>query len=124
MQNTSWWKGPAFLQLPADSLPDDNTAEDDIVCKELTKNPPQPTHALAVPSTAVPQLEEVLDCNRFGNFNGLIRVTAYVYRFVNSLMKRGASHHSTVQLCPDELCEAETYWVSHVQSQKFPKELQ
>ena len=123
LQSTSWWEGPAFLQ-PADSWPDDNTAEDDIVCKELAKNPPQPTHALAVPSTAVPQLEEVIDCNRFGNFNRLIRVTAYVYRFVNSLRKRGASHHSTVQLCPDELCKAETYWVSHVQSQKFPKELQ
>jgi len=128
-QATTWWDGPAFLQLPSDAWPDENITadhEDDVVCKELARHPSQPTHVLIVPSSTASQLEKVIDCSRFGNLNRLVRVTAYVYRFVNALRKAVSSCHTRrdLQLHPDELHEAETLWVRHVQFQMFPKELQ
>jgi len=40
----------------ADVWPDENATEDDVACKDLARNPPQP-------STTVPQLREIIDSN-------------------------------------------------------------
>ena len=59
--------------------------------KELVKTPHQETHVFAaIQGNVIINLMNIIDCERFSDFNFLLRVTARVLRFVE--MIRGGDH--------------------------------
>ena len=56
----------------------------EIIEAELVKNPMLSTHAMIISNTQIPtvNLDEIIQCTKFSTFNRLMRVTAYVLRFV------------------------------------------
>ena len=84
--------------------------------------------------TVDPQIRDiaaVVDCQRFSSKVRLVRVTAYVIRFINrlkSMVKRtreqslsSLPHHNN--LSADEIVNAENMWIQCVQERSFIKEL-
>ena len=60
---------------------------------------------------------EVIDVARFGDLKKLLRVTAYVCRFVTNLkLRRKGDEFVVGQLRVAEICEAEKMWVRCEQS--------
>ena len=53
----------------------------------------------------------------------LLRVTAYVIRFVNNLKTSQQSQQNLKELRADELKNAETLWIKSVQASAFIEEL-
>jgi len=100
---------------------------DDIVSKEIMKNPPSTTHVLTVSGKSSVKLDTVIDVMRFSKLNLLLRVTARVFHFV-TILKHWATNNkqsiSNRELSPEELNNAEFHWLRHVQSHLFKCEYQ
>ena len=64
----------------------------------------------------------VINIARYSNLMKLLRVTAYVLRFINSLKKRQVDSQNSKQvLCVGGIEAAEKVWIVHMQD-KFQKE--
>ena len=86
LNNALWWEGPPFFCLPDSEWPGEvMSATDESINKELRKNPPSTTHALAVNSGSIYKLDIIFDVKRFSKLNLLFRVTARVFRFITNL---------------------------------------
>ena len=95
-QERLWLKGPDFLFQSEDQWPTnpekgtiDN--DDDILC-EAVKGPTDVVRSLPANTSEEPKviranISAVIDIDRFGNPKKLLRVTAYVLRFVNAVKK-------------------------------------
>ena len=104
-----WWDGPPWLRLTETAwpvrpvlAPDSDPAEEKV--SMLT--------VLGTPS-ALPIIDSV------SNFTRLIRVTSWVFRFVDNC--RGGS--SRKPLSVDELTRAERYWITVAQRSVFSEEI-
>ena len=90
--NPTWWNGPSFLCLPEDEWPQDQpTLEtNEPALAELVKNPPEVTHVLTTSRDHLTQinLSQIINCDRFSTLDRLLRVTAYVLKFVRNIKKR------------------------------------
>ena len=90
--NPTWWNGPSFLCLPEDEWPQDEpTLEtNESALAELVKNPPEVTHVLTTSRDHLTQinLSQIINCDRFSTLDRLLRVTAYVLKFVRNIKKR------------------------------------
>ena len=103
-----WRNGPEFLYMPEESWP----------CEE-----PSADHNNDDPEKRKFQVNvaevnpEIIDCEKFSKWRHLIRVTAYVLRFIKNLKARYSSSKmpASEQLSPAELNEAEYYWVKKAQ---------
>ena len=74
------------------------------------------------------KLHEVIDCTRYSNLNKLLRVTAYVLMFKNSLQrnrsKRGECPFANKgQLTGDDINAAEALWLRSIQASSFLAEM-
>ena len=74
-------------------------------------------------------ISKVISCDRYSSLNRLVRVTAYVLRFVKNLRNRirnnsPAPEASTRELTSAEVSAAESLWVKSVQSMSFAKEIE
>ena len=130
--NSLWWNGPSFLKLTEDKWPmSEVPPTSKIVEAELVKNPMPSTHAMVTSNIQVPtvNLEEIIQCTKFSTFNKLMRVTAYVLRFVKRLrqlapLSRSSDNvHHRILPSADELCLAETYWIQSIQAKSFASEM-
>ena len=130
----SWWNGPQFLQLTEDNWPNISVFES---CEEaqleMMKTPVSRSFITSL-TTAVassyPMIHESIDCKRYSSLNKLLRVTAYVLRFVNKLKKHITDHNlyrpdhsSSFVLGAEEINLAELYWVRSIQFNNFQTEL-
>ena len=103
-----WRNGPEFFYKPEESWP----------CEE-----PSADHSNDDPEKRKVQVNvaevnpEIIDCEKFSKWRRLIRVTAYVLRFIKNLKARCSSSKmpASEQLSPAELNEAEHYWVKKAQ---------
>ncbi len=80
-----WWYGPTFLMNGKESWPEQLTCEDEGQDTVLELRNPKPTVMSAVVGTDVQQeqnLENVLDPSKYSKLDKLLRITAYVRRFV------------------------------------------
>ena len=95
LKNTLWWNGPSFIAHPVINItePKDICVEEAEV--ELIKNPVTLTQVLISQGQSnellVPSLSNIVDCTRYSDFDKLLRVTAYVLRFVKRL-RRAVNH--------------------------------
>ena len=92
MSNSLWWNGPPFLQRPEEEWPEVSIKKeiDEGTEVEMVKHAKQVTRVLV--GTEDPQIRDiaaVVDCQRFCSKVRLVRVTAYVYSFHQSVKEHG-----------------------------------
>ncbi|XP_071827786.1 uncharacterized protein [Apostichopus japonicus] len=105
-----WITGPSFLCQPQTEWPH----------QEVQTQTGVDEKRKIFQIATVTSKSDVIDCKRFSSWRKLIRVTAYVQRFLSHLKLRchkddNASRPETVTLTPSELERAEMYWVQEAQ---------
>ena len=124
-QLEGWWqRGPDFLYLPESEWPHGTTdykkeAKD---VEEITSSEYRKVFAV---NATTDSTEKIIDCRKFSEWRKLIRVTAYVLRFVKNLKGKceaKGKEESPIDtrcdaLSPDELNAAETYWILEAQQE-------
>ena len=110
-----WKHGPEFLGLPGDDWPNEEFAADQ---SEVEKERRKPQVILKLANQP-----ELIDCKKFSNWRRLVRVSAYVLRFISNLrmqLEKNRTAESSKEpndglLTPQELKDAEIYWVKESQ---------
>lgn len=85
-----WWHGPAFLQLPKQKQPrHEAIVLSEAIGSEMIKIPQLISHVLVTKLVTKPtlHLEKIIEIERFSTLNILLRVIAFVIRFVNNTLK-------------------------------------
>ena len=120
----TWWNGSSFLRNPVDQWPEmPQPAQTDEIQPELMKKEPIITHSTVNTSSHSSLdrgIDKIIDTERYSNITSLLRVTAFVIRFVNNFKMR------TQRKSPrhiNELKNAEILWVKAVQISAFAEEL-
>ena len=112
--HTQWWQGPEWLRLPEPEWPAIEHSMVHDSSEECTKKTSHVVLHANIQSPALPLLRRV------SSYSRLIRITAWVRRYVYNC------RHQARQLgvlTTKELKEAEVYWFQKIQSSAFPQEL-
>ncbi|XP_029175258.1 uncharacterized protein LOC114943741 [Nylanderia fulva] len=114
-----WWTGPPWLQKHSTSWPIHDASV------PLSSDA---IHKIAIETrqSAVLHVESVEEWDlvyKFSNWTKLVRVTAYVLRFVYLLKKTRKFSCASPALNADELNDAETFWLNYVQKRSFDSEI-
>lgn len=112
-----WWHGPAWLKHPSEEWPQADLG--------LSIHAPLEEKSVALQASH-PQDNFDL-ASRFATWPKLIRVTAYVLRFV-SLCRRAKGEPQSIEspgsaLAAGEVCAAKTFWIKRMQTELFPREI-
>ena len=126
--------GPQFLQLPEEEWPHEQAKVEtnEVALSEVVKNSPNVIH-VSTSSDEIPtevNLAEFINCQQVSSLDRLLRVTAYVLRFVDILKRRtstrksGKKEESTKgedyqELSSIEIFRAESHWIKTVQASSF-----
>ncbi|XP_066910906.1 uncharacterized protein [Clytia hemisphaerica] len=112
-----WFRGPKFLALPETSWPQLLPGDKFDEYKEEVK----PVIALSAPATEI-DLRELIPLTRYNSFLKLIRVTAWVMRFIRNIrMKKEEGRLPTNNnqngpwLSAKELTDTRKLWIKHEQ---------
>lgn len=115
--NVQWRHGPSWLvSLTEMPLIEDEPTISETCLLELKVNRPSTSHSLLNASELV-NLMEVVDCKKFSKLSRLVRVTAYVYKFVQR-MKCKTNRQNVVissELSSAEIARAELQWLLTIQ---------
>ena len=68
-------------------------------------------------------MSQVIDCTRFSSLKKLVRVTAYVLRFIRRLRSEEDNSATTKELNTTEIRQAKTCWIRSVQAQTYQSEI-
>ena len=116
LENDRWIHGPEFLSHPETEWPAEQPANEE----EDTPNTEERREVRICLS--VRDEEPVIDPKRFSNWRKLLRVTAWLRRFLFNC-RTVQSERKCGSLTPDELREAELHWCRSVQREVFREEL-
>ncbi|GBM68075.1 hypothetical protein AVEN_66743-1 [Araneus ventricosus] len=105
-----WWSGPRWLKSPRYDWPQQKFRVPDEYMQEKR----------IVVHTAIVKDDPLIDISRFSSLTRLLRVTAYVLRFLGKL---GGKSTQTGPLVATEINEAEEFWVKQVQREHFDFEI-
>lgn len=113
-----WWHGPPWLRLAHNQWP--NTS--------LNLPASAPLEERIIAANISTSIEPFELASRYSSWPKLIRVTAYVIRFVSLCrrLKRDASDEPSTgsALSASDCRAAKTFWIKYIQAEVFPKELQ
>lgn len=111
--NTLWRCGPDWLpvSLSQDCQEVETSSMPEECSCEMKRQ--QPIHAMLAVGLG-PNVEQVMDCSRYGSLSRLLRVTAYVIRAAR-LFRGKALALDGRALSPDELAETEKLWLISAQ---------
>ena len=112
-----WWKGPQWLLAEPAQWPEQPTT----LCETVPVEEREICNLATVNSASL--AEPVIPANRFSDFMHLKRVTAWILRFVSNLRTAVSQRCLSPHLTVPELSSAEDYWLTIVQKESFPKEL-
>lgn len=101
----AWKDGPAFLRLPEEEWPKCIPKADVI---EIDKEKKKESTVLLTRG-----VEGAIDCKKFSSWRNLIRVTAYVFRFLTNLKAKCLEKDGPLSV--EELSMAENYWIRETQ---------
>jgi len=122
VNSSLWWKDPEFLMLPQSTWPGTHVdALGTEVRAEIVKHPPIITHSmlsLEVEGLTLFRISEVVETKRYSSYNFLMRLSAYVMRFVNRV-RSSVRNQSQLTLTADEICTVETMWIRSIQYDSF-----
>lgn len=94
---------------------------------ELVKFPPDVTHSLlnAQDSSTLVDLAAVIDPKKYSSMTRLLRISAYVLRFINNLKSSlsDGTDKTVKELTASEINQAEKYWIKTVQASNFEAEI-
>ena len=129
-ENETWWHGPQFLQKSRNEWPLENpsTKNDDVADQEAVQIPPCVTHIMLTNDTSglETRVDEIMNIERYGSLQTLLRVTANVFRFIRRLKSRTTSKVA-VEPTGNDIVEdiklAERLWVQATQRCCFPEEI-
>ena len=115
-ENSRWFKGPEWLrgnenkwpERHMTDLPEDCLKEVGSTCKGSSNM------TLLIETGTQMNISKILDATRFSSYMKLLRVTAYVLRFVKNCKDRCIN---TKELTAEELDEAEIVWIRDMQTQ-------
>ena len=127
VKSYSWWNGPTFLHLPEVEWPASRNEEsNEIALQETLKRPVVPTHTLVTKENSTPpNISELINCGDFSNLTKLLKVTAYVLRFIDRVKDPGKSTEEiTHNLTASEINRAESVWIQSIQNDSFTNELE
>ena len=113
-----WFRGPKFLALPETSWPQLLPGDKFDEYKEEVK----PVIALSAPATEI-DLRELIPPTRYNSFLKLIRVTAWVMRFIRNIRKKkeegrlptNNNNQNGPWLSAKELTDTRKLWIKHEQ---------
>ncbi|XP_055932080.1 uncharacterized protein LOC129962358 [Argiope bruennichi] len=111
----TWWNGPSWLAQISDAWPVQNILTNkekllmDIEARQVKNQ-----------TLCTSTIQTLIDISRFSSYTKLLRITAWIYRFLNNCKSR---QHFTSELTADELNKARNYWISVVQKQSFSVEI-
>ena len=107
-----WWEGPNWLKEGrGDWLSKFNPKESNEVGEEWKK-----ASVMTIIVEEQKRPSSVIDTNRFSTLSRLLRVTAYVNRFIKKVRDKGEKEGSKAkELTAEELREAESIWVKDAQ---------
>nr|XP_042913510.1 uncharacterized protein K02A2.6-like [Parasteatoda tepidariorum] len=110
----SWWHGPKWLKNDPETWP----------IKVLSKRT-QPlveaeSRKTKFQSSYVATAEPIIDISRYSSYTKLLRVTAWILRFVYNCKTQ---QHITHELNCNEIEKAKNYWIQTVQNQCFSAEI-
>ncbi|GFQ65831.1 integrase catalytic domain-containing protein, partial [Trichonephila clavata] len=115
-QNELWWHGPPWLKLAPDHWPN---RQRDILDSELCSEELEYRSSVHVAVTQ--QRESLVDINRFSSLKKLLKVTAWVFRFVNNA--RIVNKSMNFYITADEIQNAEYFWLKYVQYEFYSAEI-
>ncbi|GFQ96579.1 integrase catalytic domain-containing protein [Trichonephila clavata] len=115
-QNELWWHGPPWLKLTPDHWPNRHR---DILDSELCSEELEYRSSVHVAVTQ--QRESLVDINRFSSLKKLLKVTAWVFRFVNNA--RIINKSMNFYITADEIQNAEYFWLKYVQYEFYSAEI-
>ena len=127
----TWWEGPQFLQRnkaewPFTSITEVNEESD----SELLKTQPDIAHVFTscptYQSCSPISLSKIVEAKNFSNLETLLRVTAYILRFIQRCKNNTCNESSVINqilLTAEEINLAERYWIQSIQLEEFSMEI-
>lgn len=113
--NSLWWHGPHFLNLPPDQWPAQNFKSENLPCCEIKSNIHTTLNFL--------NIESVKIFDKYSSLMKLQRVVAWMFRFSNN-SKLGRSERSFGTLKVPEIQNSLNVLIKICQAETFSKELQ
>ena len=113
LKSNLWWTGPEWL-ADMQWAPDTDPCQEEVVHAALSGEGPAEQQASNPPPAGI-RIE------KSSSFAKVIRVTAWVQRFIKSARK---SRPTSPYLSVDELQTAEMLWLKHAQATDYPAELE
>jgi hypothetical protein len=127
-QRHDWLNGPSWLKLPRDLWPvSRNVGAEGCAVEETPNTKAKATITLAA-TQPVDDLDQILDCRTFSNYDKLIRVTAWILRFIRNMKDRATEKripapeirhsnlHDNKELDAAEYENSEKLWFRYVQN--------
>ncbi|KRX85640.1 hypothetical protein T06_9948 [Trichinella sp. T6] len=112
-----WWESPPWLSLPVENWPKKSIRVDQ---SKITSSA-EARNKITTLAASVTKRNDRLDPSRFSNFEKLVRVTAFCFRFFRNL-QLPRHERKFAELTVEELAKAENFWLL-VQREAFEKEL-
>ena len=107
----TWWYGPNWLKDPQSQWP---------MKQELLENPVLCEERKEEVKLSLVGVEEVLPLRRISNFTRLVRITAWILRFVRNAQTKG--NRVKTPLTASELTSSQELWIRRSQSESFTTE--
>ena len=129
LESKVWWNSAEFLYGAENEWPifPEGVTCDKEAFVEIVKEPPNVSHSLvnANRNYATADLDQIIDCCRYNNLSKVLRITAYVLRFVKNLRCSIQKTEKTVnELTSCETDEAENRFLKSIQAKVFSKEIE
>jgi hypothetical protein len=110
--HTLWWHGTSWLSQHSSAWPESKKRYSDLRATHTEAAEASVQNIIQNPEWDLP--------DQFSSWTRLVRVTAYVQRFINNLRsKRSAQPRIITNLSADEIRNAEEFWLKTVQSSRF-----
>ena len=119
LSHSLWWNGPHWLKLDQARWP-----------KQLVVKPNLPSdeadELCSCIGTVVAEEQPLIPLDQYSVFNRLIRVTAWMIRFITNCRSKKLTIHceeGPLTIIIQELSQATSYWIKLIQKESWPEEI-
>jgi hypothetical protein len=132
IRNSTWWNGPSFLSKAESEWPENllsTTDQNEEILKEECKIKNSAHTLVSNSDEANVGIDCIIDCNKYSDLNKLLRITAYVVKFIENLkakLQRNTPKRTLITggvLTVFDLKRAEKLWLLAVQGSSFKEEI-